>query len=342
MTDPHTPRRMLVTGGCGFIGCNYVHTTLAGDPELRVVVLDALTYAGDRRRNLDPAFARFGERLAFVHADIRDAEPLARLFAEHRFDTVVHFAAETHVDRSITGPREFVTTNVVGTFELLEASRRAWVGRDDVRFHHISTDEVFGDLGPEGRFTEADPYRPSSPYSASKAAADHLVRAWHRTYALPVTLSGCSNNFGPFQHAEKLIPHMIRQAVAGHELPVYGDGHNVRDWIYVLDHCAAIDLIVRRAQTGRTYLVGARTERRNLDLVRGICTRLDVRRPHPNGRSHADNIRFVSDRLGHDSRYAVDPGALERELGWRAQTSFEAALDATVDWYIEHPEHLAT
>lgn len=341
MTEQHTPRRMLVTGGCGFIGCNYVRTSLAADPELRVVVLDALTYAGDLRRNLDSALARFGERLEFVHADVRDGDRLARLFDAHGFDTVVNFAAETHVDRSIDGPREFVTTNVVGTFELLEAARRAWVGRDDVRFHHISTDEVFGELGSAGAFTEQHPYRPSSPYSASKAAADHLVRAWHRTYALPVTISGCSNNFGPYQHAEKLIPQMISRALAGQPLPVYGDGLHVRDWIYVLDHCEAIDVILRRAQTGSTYLVGARSEQRNLDLVARICARLDVHQPRADRRPHAEHIRFVADRPGHDRRYAVDPGALERELGWRARTEFEAGLDATVDWYIEHPEHLA-
>jgi len=340
MSPQHTPRVALVTGGCGFIGTNFVELLLDTDPAVHVVVLDALTYAG-RRANLDAATARHPQRLRFVHGDIEDAPLLARLFAEHTIDTVVHFAAETHVDRSLDGPRRFITTNIVGTFELLAAARRAWAGREHVRFHHISTDEVYGSLGVAGSFVEDSAYAPSSPYSASKAASDHLVRAWHRSYDLPITLSACSNNFGAYQHPEKLIPHMIRRALAGQPLPVYGDGGNVRDWIHVLDHCRAVDAILRRARTGRGYLVGARCERPNLAIVRRICARLDLRSPRPDRRPHADAIAFVSDRPGHDFRYAIDPSALERDLGWAPRESFEDALDHTIDWYLEHPAHLA-
>lgn len=340
MSPEHAPRVALVTGGCGFIGTNFVAHLLDTDPAVHVIVLDALTYAG-RRANLDDATRRHPTRLRFVHGDIADGDLLARLFAERAIDTVVHFAAETHVDRSIDGPRRFITTNIVGTFELLTAARRAWAGRDHVRFHHISTDEVHGSLGASGSFVEDSPYLPSSPYSASKAASDHLVRAWHRTYGLPITLSACSNNFGAHQHPEKLIPHMIRRALADQPLPVYGDGSNVRDWIHVDDHCRAVDLILRRARTGRSYLVGARCERPNLAIVRRICQRLDARSPRPDGRPHADAITLVTDRPGHDFRYAIDPSALERDLGWTPRASFEDALDRTVDWYLEHPAHLA-
>ncbi len=249
---------------------------------------------------------------------------------------MVHFAAESHVDRSIDAPLDFIDTNVRGTAVLLEAARAAWAGRADVRFHHVSTDEVFGSLGADGLFSEDTPYDPSSPYSASKAAADHLARAWHRTYGLPVTLSNCSNNYGPFQFPEKLIPLMIGNAVAGKPLPVYGDGGNVRDWLYVADHCAAVDRVVRHGRAGRTYNVGGRTERTNLEVVHLLCDIVDELQPRADRSSRRDLVTFVTDRPGHDRRYAIDSRRIEQELGWRPGNSFEQGLRQTVDWYLEH------
>jgi dTDP-glucose 4,6-dehydratase len=336
MTDGvHRPRSMLVSGGAGFIGCNFVRHALEADPELVLVVVDALTYAG-HRANLREAEAAFGPRYRFVHADIRDRERMRSLFAEHRIDTVIHLAAESHVDRSIDGPLDFVDTNVRGTANLLEAARGAWRDRTDVRFHHVSTDEVFGSLGADGFFTETTPYDPSSPYSASKAAADHLARAWHRTYGLPVTISNCSNNYGPYQYPEKLIPLMIANAAAGRTLPVYGAGANIRDWLHVEDHCRALELVVRRGRSGRTYNIGGEAERSNLEVVHAICDLVDELRPGPAGSSRRRLVEFVADRPGHDLRYAIDPGRIRDELGWRPSFSFDDGLRATVRWYLDN------
>ena len=326
---------MLVTGGAGFIGCNFVRHALEADPELRLINLDALTYAGNPA-NLRGIAESFGPRYTFVYGDIRNAEAMRRLFTEHKVDTVVHLAAESHVDRSIDGPLDFIDTNVRGTANLLEAARSVWQDRSDVRFHHVSTDEVFGSLGVEGLFTEDTSYDPSSPYSASKAASDHLVRAWHRTYGLPVTLSNCSNNYGPYQYPEKLIPLMIRNAVAGKPLPVYGAGANIRDWLYVEDHCRALDLVVRQGVSGRTYNVGGSNELTNLEVVHTLCDLVDELRPADNGTSRRDLVTFVADRPGHDQRYAIDTDRIASEIGWTPDHNFADGLRATVRWYLEN------
>jgi dTDP-glucose 4,6-dehydratase len=333
----HRPRSILVTGGAGFIGCNFVRHLLADDPDLRLVNLDALTYAGHLAslRNISESH---GDRYRFVHADIRDLEVVRRIFSEHDIDTVVHLAAESHVDRSIDGPLDFIDTNIRGTANLLEAARSAWQNRRDVRFHHVSTDEVFGSLGTDGLFSETTPYDPSSPYSASKAAADHLVRSWHRTYGLPVTLSNCSNNYGPFQFPEKLIPLMILNAVRGEELPVYGEGANVRDWLHVEDHCSALGVIVRHGEPGRTYNIGGNSERTNLEVVHTLCDLVDQIQPRSDGGSRRDQIQFVTDRPGHDLRYAIDADRIRSELGWEPSHTFEGGLRATVEWYLENQE----
>lgn len=331
----HVPRRLVVTGGAGFIGCNFVRYLLAHAPEVQVIVVDALTYAG-HRANLAGLEERYPARYVFEHVDIRDEGEVERVFATYQPDTVVHLAAESHVDRSIDSPLSFVDTNVRGTAVLLEAARRHWRSRRDVRFHHVSTDEVFGSLGPEGAFTEDTPYDPSSPYSASKAASDHLVRAWHRTFQLPVTISNCSNNFGPYQFPEKLIPLMIRTALAERPLPVYGDGLNVRDWLFVADHCRGLDLVIRFGEAGRTYNIGGHGERTNLAVVRSLCALLDELRPRRGKSSYADLISFVPDRPGHDRRYAIDASRLRRELGWQAEVGFEQGLRETVLWYLTH------
>jgi dTDP-glucose 4,6-dehydratase len=331
------PHRMLVTGGAGFIGCNFIRHILASDPDVAVCVLDALTYAG-HPANLRNVAATYPERYTFVHGDIRDPEMVRRVFTDHAFDTVVHFAAESHVDRSIDGPLTFIDTNVRGTAVLLEAARAAWRERDDVRFHHVSTDEVFGSLGADGHFSEDSVYDPSSPYAASKAAADHLARAWHRTYALPVTISNCSNNYGPYQFPEKLIPLMIARAMREERLPVYGDGGNVRDWLHVADHCAAVDLVLRRGAPGRTYNIGGQGERRNIEVVELLCDLLDELRPRANGVSRRDLVTFVTDRPGHDRRYAIDAGRIRTELGWRPSYDFEGGLRQTVAWYLDHAD----
>ena len=328
---------MLVTGGAGFIGCNFVRHALAKDPELRLVNVDALTYAG-HPASLRGVAEAFGSRYTFVHADIRDAEKMHSLFTEHAIDTVVHLAAESHVDRSIDGPLDFVDTNIRGTANLLEAARSAWKDRRDVRFHHVSTDEVFGSLEAENLFCEDTPYDPSSPYSASKAASDHLVRAWHRTYDLPVTLSNCSNNYGPYQYPEKLIPLMIRNAVAGKPLPVYGAGANVRDWLFVEDHCRALDLVVCKGVPGRTYNVGGSNERTNLEVVHALCDLVDEVRPLGDGGNRRSLVSFVADRPGHDLRYAIDAERITTELGWVPDHDFVTGLRATVTWYLENEE----
>jgi len=331
----HRPQSILVTGGAGFIGSNFVRLALAADGGVRLVNIDSLTYAG-HQASLEGVSDAHPGRYLFVHADIRDADAVRKIFAEHSIDTVIHLAAESHVDRSIDGPLDFIDTNIRGTAVLLEAARSAWRERKDVRFHHVSTDEVFGSLDSEGLFEETTPYDPSSPYSASKAAADHLVRAWHRTYDLPVTLSNCSNNYGPYQFPEKLIPLIISNAVAGRELPVYGAGANVRDWLHVEDHCRAIGLVVRMGVPGRTYNIGGSNERTNLEVVEAICDLVDELRPLPDGGSRRNLIRFVADRPGHDLRYAIDASRIRSELGWKASYDFTTGLRATVEWYLDN------
>ena len=336
MSSAHTPRRLLVTGGAGFIGTNFVRRILASQPEVEILNLDALTYAGSLS-NLSGLDQAYPGRHRFIRADIRDRAAVAAVFAEHHPDTVVNFAAESHVDRSIDNPLEFVETNILGVAVLLDAALRSWGGRSDVRFHHVSTDEVYGSLGAEGLFREDTPYDPSSPYSASKAGADHLVQAWHRTYGLPTSLTNCSNNYGPWQFPEKLIPLMIANALDGKPLPVYGRGANIRDWLHVEDHCAAVWTVVVRGRSGSAYNVGADNEWTNLDLVRLLCARLDAIRPRSAG-SYADLITFVADRPGHDARYAIDSSRLRNELGWRPAFSFQEGLDATIRWYLDNRE----
>jgi dTDP-glucose 4,6-dehydratase len=327
---------LLVTGGAGFIGGNFVLQAVAGG--LRVVNLDKLTYAGNR----DTLAALEGDpRHVFVQGDIGDRALVGRLLAEHHPDAIVNFAAESHVDRSIDGPAAFVETNVVGTLALLECARDYWRGldgaaRETFRFLHVSTDEVYGSLGEDGKFTETTPYAPNSPYSASKAASDHLVRAFHHTYGLPTLTTNCSNNYGPYQFPEKLIPLVIQKALAGEPLPVYGDGRNVRDWLYVGDHCAAIRRVLEAGRVGETYNVGGNAERENIEVVKTICALLDERRPLVGGRPRESLITFVKDRPGHDRRYAIDSGKLQRELGWRPTQTFESGIARTVDWYLDN------
>ena len=330
---------LLVTGGAGFIGSNFVLTWLAaaGEP---VVTLDKLTYAGNLR-NLESL--RGDARHVFVRGDIGDRELVRSLLAQHRPRAILNFAAESHVDRSIHGPDDFVRTNLLGTFNLLEESRAYWGGlkgadRERFRFLHVSTDEVYGSLSPQDpAFSEAAPYSPNSPYSASKAGSDHLVRAYHHTYGFPTLTTNCSNNYGPFQFPEKLIPLMILNATQGKPLPVYGDGKNVRDWLYVRDHCAALRLVLERGRPGEAYNIGGNAERENIAVVNGICSILDELRPRPSGR-HADLIAFVKDRPGHDRRYAIDASKVARELGWSPATPFETGLRETVRWYLDHAE----
>jgi dTDP-glucose 4,6-dehydratase len=329
----------LVTGGAGFIGGNFVLAALArGDT--RVVNLDALTYAGNR----DTLAAVAGDpNHLFVHGDIGDRALVASLLATHRPEAIVNFAAESHVDRSIDGPAAFVQTNVVGTLALLEAARDYWkaldaAGRDGFRFLHVSTDEVYGSLGEAGAFTESTPYAPNSPYSASKAASDHLVRAFHHTYGLPVLTTNCSNNYGPYQFPEKLIPLIIQRALAGEPLPVYGDGLNVRDWLYVGDHVAAIGRVLEAGAVGETYNVGGDAERRNIDVVKAICALLDARAPRADGKPRESQVAYVPDRPGHDRRYAIDASKLKRELGWAPSVNFDQGMARTVDWYLANGE----
>jgi dTDP-glucose 4,6-dehydratase len=327
---------LLVSGGAGFIGANFVLKAVADG--LRVINLDLLTYAG----NLDTLESlRDSEIHHFVQGDIGDRALVGRLLAEFRPDAIVNFAAESHVDRSIDGPAAFIDTNVVGTLALLECARDYWKEqqgalRDTFRFLHVSTDEVYGTLGAEGKFTESTPYAPNSPYSASKAASDHLVRAFHHTYGLPTLTTNCSNNYGPSQFPEKLIPLVIQKALAGQPLPVYGDGLNIRDWLYVGDHCAAIRQVLKAGRVGETYNVGGNAERTNIDVVRTICALLDARSPLAGGRPHESLITFVKDRPGHDRRYAIDAGKLQRELGWAPSQTFESGIAQTVDWYLSN------
>ncbi len=329
---------ILVTGGAGFIGSNFVHAWLAQHDEV-LVNLDKLTYAG----NLRNLRALAGDRRHhFVQGDIGDTSLVSQLLATHQPRAVLHFAAESHVDRSIHGPMDFIQTNVVGTFQLLESVRAYWAGLDDqakqdFRFLHVSTDEVYGSLAPDApAFSETNLYEPNSPYSASKAASDHLVRAWHHTYGLPVLTTNCSNNYGPYHFPEKLIPLVIHNALAGKPLPIYGDGQQVRDWLYVEDHCKALMRVLQDGRLGETYNVGGWNEKPNIEVVRTLCALLDELQPRADGQSYATQMTFVKDRLGHDRRYAIDARKLERELGWRPEETFESGLRKTVQWYLGH------
>ena len=330
-----TFNNLLVTGGAGFIGSNLIrHILNKTDFAGRIVNLDALTYAGNPASLADVA-ASFGNRYHFVHADIRDRAALAKIFDDYQIDAVCHLAAESHVDRSIVAPDDFIQTNIVGTFNLLQVARERMSNL--ALFHHVSTDEVFGSLGDTGFFTESTPYDPHSPYSASKASSDHIVRAYHDTYGLPVTISNCSNNYGPYQFPEKLIPLMILNAAEGKPLPVYGAGANVRDWLHVEDHCSAIWAIMTRAALGKTYTVGGRCEMKNIDVVRRICAEVDrVAPPLPSGAPRDSLITFVKDRPGHDMRYAIDCSLLERELGWCQGHDSATGFAQTVEWYLSN------
>jgi dTDP-glucose 4,6-dehydratase len=327
--------RVLVTGGAGFIGSALVrHLVL--DKGYDVLNIDKLTYAGTLT---SLASVEGNNHYRFLKADICDGRSISEAFESFRPDRVMHLAAESHVDRSITGAKDFVETNVLGTFTMLEAARAHWQrlsgeARDSFRFLHVSTDEVYGSLGDDGLFTETTPYDPSSPYSASKAASDHLAKAWARTYKMPVVVSNCSNNYGPFHFPEKLIPLVILNALYGHPLPVYGNGANIRDWLYVEDHARALDIIAERGRIGETYNVGGRNERRNIDVVKRICSLMDDL--HPSGKPHESLIQYVIDRPGHDARYAIDATKLEAELGWKAQENFDSGIEKTVRWYIDN------
>jgi dTDP-glucose 4,6-dehydratase len=332
----NSPKTLLVTGGAGFIGANFVLGAVADG--LRVINLDKLTYAGNLE-TLEPL--QNDDRHRFVHGDIGNRTLVAGLLREFQPDAIVNFAAESHVDRSIEGPAAFIETNVVCTLSLLECARDYWRGlegsaRDTFRFLHVSTDEVYGSLGPDGKFTELTPYAPNSPYSASKAASDHLVRAFHHTYGLPTLTTNCSNNYGPYQFPEKLIPLIIQKALEGAPLPVYGDGLNIRDWLFVGDHCTAIRRVLDAGRVGETYNVGGNAERENLNVVRTICGLLDERMPLANGTRREALITHVKDRPGHDRRYAIDSSKLQDELGWRPSETFETGIAKTVDWYLNH------
>lgn len=334
-------KAIIVTGGAGFIGSNFVPYFCAKYPQYHIINVDKLTYAGNLENLRE---CENMPNYTFIEADICDAEKMEELFVKYDVRGVLHFAAESHVDNSIKGPRAFINTNIVGTFNLLEAARKHWMdapnkvkaGYEGCRFHHISTDEVYGTLGAKGFFHETTPYAPNSPYSASKASSDFLVRAYHHTFGMNVTTSNCSNNYGPKQHHEKLIPHIIEKALNEEPLPIYGKGENVRDWLYVLDHCKAIDLIFHTGKAGETYNVGGFNERNNITIVKTICALLDERRPRKNGAKYADLITFVADRAGHDFRYAIDSSKLTNELGWHADENFDTGIVKTVDWYLKN------
>lgn len=333
-------KSFLVTGGAGFIGSNFIPYYLGANPEHHIVNLDLLTYAGNPENLSDVAD---NSRYHFVKGDIRDYDLVNSLFNEHDFAGVYHFAAESHVDNSITGPSAFISTNINGTFNLLEVARKHWLkgpgefiaGKENNRFLHVSTDEVYGSLGETGLFTELTPYAPNSPYSASKASSDFLVRAYHHTYGMNVVTTNCSNNYGPKQHQEKLIPTIIRKALAGENIPIYGDGKNIRDWLYVLDHCKGIALAYVKGRVGETYNIGGKNERDNLYIVDKICELLDTKKPWATGSSYKELISFVTDRPGHDRRYAIDADKIESALGWQADEDFESGISKTVDWYLE-------
>ena len=331
-------RTILITGGAGFIGSNFIPFFLREHQGISVVNLDKLTYAGNLQHLED---VKNNERYKFVQGDICDVDLVKSIFTEYQISDVIHFAAESHVDNSIEGPEAFIKTNINGTFTLIEAARKHWLieanspkqGFDMSRFHHISTDEVYGSLGESGFFDENTPYAPNSPYSASKASSDFLVRSYFHTYGLNVVTSNCSNNYGPKQHDEKLIPTIIRKALAGEDIPIYGDGRNVRDWLYVLDHCMGIDVAFTKGKAGETYVIGGDNEHNNISIAKTICTILDQVHPKENG-SYTEQITFVKDRLGHDFRYAIDAHKIKTELGWKPQFNFDAGLKKTVSWYL--------
>lgn len=337
-------QNVLITGGAGFIGSNFTHYLLKNEPNIRLINLDALTYAGSSENLKD---VDQDKRYSFVQGNICDAEFINKLLPEYQIDTIVHFAAESHVDRSILGPAPFVQTNIVGTFNLLEAARQFWIvgkklAADAVRFHHVSTDEVFGSLHPgEPAWTEETPYAPNSPYAASKASSDHLVRAYGHTYGLSYSITNCSNNYGPYQFPEKLIPLIILNALEGKPLPVYGDGQQIRDWLYVEDHCEAIYKVIKKGVNGSTYNIGGKNQPTNLSIVETICTILDEMLPDSSNSPHKKLIHFVQDRPGHDRRYAMDSQKIGDELGWQPRHTLEQGLRETVGWYLSHPEWLA-
>lgn len=330
-------KNLLVTGGAGFIGSNFIRYVFEKtDFQGRIINFDALTYAGNPK-SLDDIAKKYGDRYVFVHADIRDLEAVRKAFADYDVDTICHFAAESHVDRSIVAPGDFIQTNIVGTYNLLQAAKE--LGDKLERFHHVSTDEVFGSLGETGFFSETTPYQPHSPYSSSKAASDHLVRAYHDTYGLPTTISNCSNNYGPYQFPEKLIPLMIMNALEGKPLPVYGEGLNVRDWLHVDDHCSAIWTVMTKAEDGTTYCVGGRSELRNIDVVKKICALVDkLAAPLASGEPRESLITHVADRLGHDQRYAIDCSLIENDFGWKQTHTADSGFEETVKWYLANSE----
>ena len=331
-------KNILVTGGAGFIGANFVPYFIENNPEYHLVNLDALTYAGNLENVSE---VKNHERYTFVKGDIVDSEFIRNLFDKYQFHDVIHFAAESHVDNSISGPEAFIKTNVLGTFNLLDTARKLWMSAPNqyneafknARFHHVSTDEVYGTLGETGLFEETTPYAPNSPYSASKAGSDMIVRSYFHTYGMNVVTTNCSNNYGPKQHNEKLIPTIIRKAITGENIPIYGDGKNVRDWLYVLDHCKGIELAFKTGKSGETYNIGGRNERNNLQIVDRVCTILDELKPKASG-SYKDQISFVKDRPGHDLRYAIDATKIENELGWKADENFESGIKKTIEWYL--------
>lgn len=330
---------LLVTGGAGFIGSNFIHYILANRSDWQIINLDALTYAGNLA-NFNGLPSYEAQRHHFLKGDIGDKKLLQRLFSKGNFDAVIHFAAESHVDRSILGPEAFVETNVLGTSRLLDAAKAHWLEKgkpDTFRFLHVSTDEVYGSLGPSGHFKENRPYDPSSPYSASKASSDHFVRAYFRTYGLPTIVTNCSNNYGPYQFPEKLIPLMISNIIEERPLPIYGDGKNIRDWLYVIDHCEALLKVLEAGSPGETYNIGGHAEIENIEIVSQLCDLLDNHLGRSLDKSSHQLIRFVPDRPGHDRRYAIDASKIQKELGWQPQHSFEKALTATVDWYLNNP-----
>lgn len=333
-------RTILITGGAGFIGSNFIPYFLEKYSDYHILNLDKLTYAGDLE-NLQEV--EKNANYTFVEGDICDRELVEKLFEKFDVRGVIHFAAESHVDNSIEGPQVFIQTNINGTFTLLDVAKNYWMTKpfvckesyENCRFHHISTDEVYGSLGAEGLFTEKTPYAPNSPYSAAKASSDFLVRAYFHTYGMNITTSNCSNNYGPKQHKEKLIPVIIRKALSKENIPIYGDGKNVRDWLYVLDHCRGIDLVFHKGKIGETYNIGGNNERDNIFIVNHICQLLDKKQARKDGKSYTQQITFVKDRAGHDRRYAIDASKIEKELGWKAQESFETAIDKTVSWYLD-------